>query len=388
MTAPAVAPARPGAGSNGKNGQPVVTRPFVAGTRPVDAAVYDQTRALTASTQDLPTFEIPPNGFLRGAYLVVTGTTAGNAATVSFANDAPFNVLDTITFNDTNNKSIVGPMNGWDLKECWKFGGYAFVDDAKSSPIYSATTGAGATGGSFKFILKLPIEIRRRDGAGSLPNKSSSATFDISMRLAASATIYGTAPTTAPSVRVRIEHYGWMDPNAADLRGNAVAQNPPGVQTTQYWSKQSQVIGSGQFNVKLQGMDSYVRNIIFMLVDANGNRVVGDADWPDPFQMVYEVVQPVNRLKDVWQHMIGEEFGYTNPVDTAGGRDSGVYPLPYNYDMGSKPGNETSLGYLPVASATNMSANGTIGGSGAHTLYTYVNKVIPVGGDPLALTGR
>lgn len=385
MTAPAAAPAKQG---NGK-AQPVQRlRPFVAGTRRVDKSTYDETKSTTASTQDLKTYECDPNGFLGGLYLLVEGTTAANAANVTFAADGPFNVIDTIQFNDVNNKPLLGPLGGHDLYVVNKYGGYAFIDDAKLSPTYSAVTGSGATGGSFAFCLRLPVEIVHRDGLGSLVNKSASATYDVTIRLAATATVYGTPPTAAPSVRTRIEQFGWMDPNDVDMKGNPVAQNPPASQTTQLWSKQTYAVNAGAFNFRLNGIDSMVRNFLFQLRDSVNSRQQGDSDWPDPFQMVYETSQPISRIRAIWRHMIAESFGYTAAVETAGGRDYGCYPEWYNQDFSAKPGYETRLGYLPVSSATNIGVSGSIGGSGAHTLVVLVNKIVPAGGDPMALTGQ
>lgn len=370
-----------------KDAVQVLRRPFVAGTRSVDKSTYDESKVITASTQTLRTYECDPNGFLGGAYILVECVTATNAATVAFQPNAPFNVLDQITFNDTNNKPIVGPMSGFDLYVATKYGGYAHSDDAKQSPVYSVTTGAGATGGSFTFILRLPVELVHRDGIGSLPNKSASATYDVSIQIAPSASIYSTAPTNAGTVRVRIAQFGWMDPNTTDMKGNPVNQNPPGVQTTQYWAKQTYPLNNGFVSFRLGGIDSMLRNLIFILDNA-GVRTTADADFPDPFTFGYETSQPVNRIKNVWRHMIGEDFGYVGTVDLAGGRDSGVYPLPYNKDFGLKPGAETRMGYLPVSSATTLNVSGTMGSSGSSkTLTVLVNKVVPANGDPMVLTG-
>lgn len=392
MTAPTMAPTAPGApvkpGQNGKQVQ-VVARPFVAGTREVDKATYDPgARTLTANTQDLPSYECDPNGFIRGAYMLVETTAAGNSAAVAFQPDAPLNLIDTITFNDVNNKPIFGPMGGHDWYEAVKFGGYTGCDDAKSSPIYSVTTGAGGTGGSFTFALRLPIEIVKRDALGSLPNKSASATFTINTRIAALATVYSTQPTAAPSVRVRIQQFGWMDPNATDMRGNPVAQNPPGVQTTQYWNKQTYNLNSGAVNFRLLGLDSLVRNFVFILMDASNSRQQGDSDWPDPFTMLYETAQPIQRLRTIWRQMIAEQYRYKNTVETADGRDYGVYPVPYCQDFSETAGQETRLNYLPCSPATTVQLSGTIGGSGAHTLIVLVNKIVPANGDPMVLTSR
>jgi hypothetical protein len=390
MTAPTAAPPRPGAknGQGARQAPQVQPRPFVAGTRRGDRATYDETKTITATTQDLPVFEVDPNGYLRELYLLVECTTATNAATVAFKADAPFNIIDTIQFSDTNNKPLVGPMTGWDLYICVKYGGYSFIDDVKQSPVYSVTSGAGATGGSFTFVLPLPVEISRRDGLGSLTNKSASSTFDVSIRLAPSSSVYSTAPTNAGSVRVRIQQVGWMDPNSTDMRGRPVAQNPPAVATTQFWSKQSYTMNSGAVNFRLQGLDSLIRNFIFVLVDSAASRTQGDSDWFDPFNLQYENVQPIQRLRTVWRYLITEWYGYTAAADAAGGRDSGVYPEPYTFDFGSKPGNESRLGYLPARSATNISINGTVGGTGTHTLYVLVNKIVPADGDPMSLAGR
>lgn len=391
MTAPTqAAPTSQQAASNGgKNGKPaVLLRPFVAGTRRVDKSTYDESKVLTASTQDLRTYECDPNGFLRGAFLLVTCVTAGNAAAVTFAANGPFNVIDTITFNDTNNKPLIGPFTGWDLMIAVKYGGYSFQDDPKLSPVYVATTGAGATGGSFTFVLLLPVEIVAREGLGSLPNKSSSSTFDVSIRLSASTVPYGVAPTTPGTVRVRIQQFGWMDPNATDMKGNQVRQNPPGVQTTQYWAKQTYAFNAGAISQRLQGIDSMVRNLVFIL-DAAGSRTTGDADWPDPFTLLYETSLPIQRLRTIWQHMIGQMYGYNGITpDVGGARDYGVYPESYCADFNGKPGWETRLNYLPVSSATTLNVSGTIGGAGAHTLTVLVNKIVPANGNPLVLTGR
>lgn len=387
MTAP-VAPAKPQGKPSGKQPVQMQFRPFVAGTRRVDKSTYDQTRTLNSSTQDLPVYECEPNGYLRGMYVLVECITAANAAAVTFSANGPFNVIDSFQLADTNNKPIIGPVTGFDLYVAIKYGGYAFVDDAKNSPVFSAVTGTGATGGSFTFVLNIPIELSKRDGLGSLTNKSSSATFDVTIRLAANATVYGVGPTAPGQVRVRIQQYGWMDPSTTDIKGNPVSQNPPAISTTQFWQKQTITLNAGAFNTRLQGLDSMIRNLVFVLMDNANSRAAGDANFPDPWQMQYETSQPVNRLKTVWRQMIAEAFGYTGAVDTANGRDSGVYPEFFTYDFAAKPGNETRLGYLPASSATNISVNGTIGGSGTHTLAVLINKVVPADGNPKSLTGR
>jgi len=375
-------------------------RPFIVGTRQVDKATYDQTKVLTTSSQELPTYECDPNGFLGGLYILVEATSSASAAVV-FGEDGPFAALDSVTLNDTNNKPILGPMTGWDLYILQKYGGYSFSDDSRND----VDTFASATSGAFSFILRLPVELVHRDALGALVNKSSSATYDVSLRLAAMAAgAFVSVPQNAlPSVRVRIQQEGWMDPNEVDMQGNPVAQNPPGGQSTQYWTKQTYTHAFGAFNFRLQSIDSYVRNLIFILRDsaaasatgAASPRGSGDANFSDPFVIQYETSTPVNRIKKIWQRKIREEYGYIAATgaaaqEAANARDKGVYPWNHTRDFGLKPGAESRFAYLPCSASTVINISGTQGstGTGPGVLTVLVNKVVPEGGNPLVLTGR
>jgi hypothetical protein len=377
---------RPG-NAQAKGGAPApAARAFRIGVQSHDEINYDQTAATTASTQDLQVLNIPPAGFLRGLYVDVVGTTAGNAATVTFAQDGPFNVIDSITLEDVNSAPIVGPLNGFDLYLINKYGGYTFSDDPKNSPSYAATTGAGATGGSFAFVLRVPVELVNRDAIGCLPSKSGTAMFKLRMRLAATATVYGVAPTAAPSVRVRVQQVTWWDPDPVDLKGRPQAQNPPAVQTTQYWSKSVLTVPAGQIRQPLERVGYLIRNWVFALRDSTQSRTVGETDWLDPFAVQFEANMLITRLARVWRHQIAQNYGYGGAIDAVGGRDSGVFVEPFCLDFGLKPGAETRRGYLPTSSAARVEIQGTVGGSGNHTLTVLTNDVAPGNGDDASLT--
>lgn len=374
-----------GRAPQGQPAQPVMARPFRAGVQAHDEVNLDDTRSTTAATQDLNVLNIPPAGFLRWLWLLCTATTAANAAAVTFAANGPFNVYDSITLEDVNSAPIVGPFNGFDLYIVNKFGGYAFSDDAKSSPIFVATTGAGATGGSFTFALRIPVELVNRDALGSLPNKSGNSMFKLRLRLSATATIYGVAPTAAPSVRTQVTQVDWWDPPATDLKGTPLAQNPPAEQTTQFWSKASYALNAGAFRQQLERVGYPIRNLIFIL-DAAGSRTTGDTDWPDPFSLQFESTVLIARLKAIWRHLIASDYGYQGATaEAAEAFNSGVFPMPFCLDFGLKPGAETRRGYLETGSASRLEAFGTIGGAGAHTLTVLTNDVAPAGGDYGAL---
>lgn len=385
MTMGTAAPPRPAA-SPAQNTAPVAVRPFRYGVQSVDDVPYDNTVTLNASAQVLPVYEIPSTGFLEYVDLLVECTTAANAATVTFSANGPFNVINTFQFVDTNNQPIIGPFSGYMLMLLNKYGGYNFNDDPRNSSAFSATTGAGGTGGSFSFGLRIPLELVPRDGLASLPNKSASTPFKVKITIDASTVPYGTAPTTPGSLRTRMVPKSYWQPQAADMFGNPLAQNPPAVNTTQYWQEADYTLAAGTFNQQLSSSTGFpIRNLGFVLTDSTGSRSQGEADWPDPFRLQLEANIIVDRIAKVWRNNIARDYGYSGAVgDGALGKDNGVYFETWCRDFGPKPGWETRRGYLPTTDTMRLQARGTIGGSGAHTLAVLTNYVAPGSGSNLA----
>lgn len=362
-------------------------RPFRIGVKSHEEINYDVTTNLTASTQDLTVLEIPPAGFLRGLYVLVEATSATNAATVAYLNaNAPFSVIDTITLEDTNSKPIVGPFNGADLYFVNKYGGYNFSGDPKLSTVYNADTGT-TTPSTFNFVLRIPVELVARDALGSLPNKSGTNKFKVRIRLAPSSAVYSTAPTNAVTVRVRVVQEDWWEPDQTDLKGRPLAQNPPAVQTTQYWTKGTYSIGSGDQRIQIQqGLGYLIRNMIAInYPSASLSRdATSDGNFPDPATLQFEANILFDRLRKLWQDRVARDYGYTGAVGTAGGRDYSVYPLPFNLDFGLNPGSETRRGYLATADASRLEFRGNFGAAANFVILS--NYVAPSGGDDARIT--
>jgi hypothetical protein len=377
----------------GKQAAPPAKRPFRAGVQSMEDPQYDNTRTFTASTQDFPDFQLNGDGFLRKVWVVVQCTTSGNSATVTFAQNGPFNAIDTIQFLDTAQRPIFGPFDGYTVAMTNKWGGYFNQNDPRADVIYSAITGGGGTGGSFTFILTIPLEIAQRDGLGALVNKNTAVPFKVKFRLAASATPYGTAPTSAGSVRVRMIQDNWWEPEASDPKGHPLSPTPPQVNTTQFWASNNYPLTSGSVPGQQlsTGLGYPIRNLIMMLLDSANSRAQGDADWPDPVTLTVEKNQLFQRSKIAWQSRIGKSFDLLiGSADGARTLENGVYPVWFNDDFQLQPGNELRNGYLITRGGQNLLWTGTIGGSGLHTLFTFVNYVAAANGDPasLAMAGR
>lgn len=388
------------------------TRAFRIGVQSTDEIDFDDTRNLTAATQDLPVLQIPPAGFLQDIYILMEYLVATNAvATVAVTEDYPWNILDTVTFEDVNNAPICGPFTGWDLYCLNKFGGYNFVDDPRMSPVYrvDTLTGTNASASSASFVLHVPIELVQRDSLGALPNKSGTAMFKLRMRLAASGTVYVTPPTTLGSVHTRVQQADWWEPDSTDLKGRPLAQNPPAVQSTQYWSKVDYTVNAGSIRQKFDRVGYLIRNLIFVLRDgsATTKRANGETNFPDPFLLRVEGNTLVTRLRSIWRQRMAADgyFGktpggsvsstptsigdnYTGANIALPSKDNGVYVLPFNKDFSALPGWETRRGYLETSSAARIEAQGTIlgGGTSPYTLTVITNDVAPANGDDALLT--
>lgn len=370
---------------NGKQAAP--PRPFRVGAMQHEEINYDESSTLTTGTQDLRVLEVPPSGFLRGVYVMVDGVSLTNVATVENENNnAPFSVIDSIAFEDTNSKPIVGPFNGYDLYIVNKYGGYFNSSDPKAASNYTNVTGAAGTI-TFNFVLRIPVELVARDAVGALPNKSGTNKFKVRIRLAPIAAVYSTAPTNAPTVRVRMVQDGWYEPNQTDLKGRPLAQNPPAVQTTQFWTKGTYAQNTGDQRIQVQqGLGYLLRNLVFINYPAAtlARDLTSDGDFPDPATLQFEANDMITRPLALWQHLIAQQYGYTGTTEAANGRDFSVYPVPFTLDFGLAPGAETRRGYLPTSDASRLEFRGSFG---AQTNFTVLaNYVAPANADDASIT--
>lgn len=388
MTAPVLSrPAAKPAGPAKATTPAPAYKPFKNGVQSIDDEPYDTTVTLTAGTQVLnPQYQVPSTAYLNEIEILAEGVAAGNSATVVFAADGPFNAIQSLIFTDTGNNEIITAITGWDLMIIDKFGGYKFNDDPRSGPVFVATAGSGATGGTFTFVLRVPIELVPRDALGSLPNKSSSTPFKVKVTINSLAAVYSTAPTAAPTLRIRMNPVSYWQPTAQDGSGNAVQPNPPGVSTTQYWNKTDYTVNAGSFTTQLDNSVGYpVRNLIFILRDSTLSRAQGESDWPDPARLQVQATLTAQKLKTIWRDEIAKDYGYNGAVgDTVGSKDNGVYVLPFCKDFGPKPGWENRRSYLRTTDGMRLQLKGTIGGSGSHTLTVLTNYVGVAGGTTLA----
>ena len=153
-----------------------------------------------------------------------------------------------------------------------KYGGYThgqMGDPRQSASVYSTAVGAVATGGSFNFVLRIPVEFIARTGAGSLVNQTTQSPLTLSLTLTTSALVYSTAPTTSATVTVSVDLLGyWKGSNAA------ANPAPKAAGTTQYWNRSSiqALNGAADFYAPQIGIGNPIRTFLWLNYATGGAR--------------------------------------------------------------------------------------------------------------------
>lgn len=349
---------------------------------------YDTSKLITTSDQDLGTIPVPAYGFLRSIKLVVTAT--GGTGAAVFAEDGPFSALKNIFLSEPNGALIYQANTGHETMLHNKYGGYQYANDPRA--VYATNT----TGGTFQFTIRIPVELRLRDGLGSLPNQNAAATFMLRMTLASGATsalgtaLYSTAPATTQST-ARIQAFAeYWDQPPQTIDGIAAAQLPPAVATTQFWTTQQFPVVSGLNTIRFTRMGNYLRNLIFVYRSSSTLRAGGDAQWPDPAYLYVDIHQQDAVVKAEWFQQIYERYGYgitsftsgtTVPIvagsDGINGKDISVWPYDFCHEFDGQVGHENNDLWLATKASSRVELQGSFGAAGTLTVLT--NDVAVVG---------
>lgn len=366
--------------------------PFVRASRRASQQDFGQSAmTLTAAQQQLGPFDIQTNGFLRYLELYVAQTTAANAAAVAFAQDGPFNVLQNVTLQDPSSEFIVSPYTGYELMLAEKYFGYAGNSphtDPRSDPNFLATTGAGATGGSFAVVLKIPLEDRQRDAFCAVPNSAANKNYRLQAYVNSTAGIFTTGPTTpAPNLQVQCTNFYWTEPPAS-IAGAPTVPTPNGNGSVAYLDREVFTALTSQSNPSIifKNVGRVFKNALFIARNNAGTSVRTFTDWPDPmaiwingFPMYYK---PLHTWRTETQKLTGYGSGGA-ALDAAGGQDTGVLPW---YDLMSQPGHTDNWGpadqFLPTVPSTKIQLVGVFGAT-SNTLTVLQRTIKPSSGAAL-----
>jgi hypothetical protein len=381
MTSPAQARPRPQAPSNPRTAAPI---PFaIAARRKHSLGFTSNAVAMSAvgANANLGPIEIPPTGFLRYVDLVVTGTTAANAATTVFAADAPFNAISYLTLTNAAGDTIIVPIDGYALYLFNKYGALSEdppFSDPRQSPLFSTTAGVGAgLGGSFSFALRVPLEIDPQTAFGSIASMASNKSLQLGLQVAPTSAVYSTAPTTPPIVQVTGYQAFWAQPKGDNGRGVPQETVPQGNNSIQMWRVDTPAVTPGDKTLKINNVGNVLRMMIFVYRNAAGARVEADIPALHMFRLNNDEVM---YLPDsLWREHIASAYGYTGATrDIANGLDTGVRPFHYFLDSdGRVRASSVREQYLPTLDTTLLQYRGTSFGAGISTVQIFTNEVKP-----------
>lgn len=379
MSAPTVA-APPSAG--GKNAPVIRPYPFPVGVYESTTQDYDNTIALGATIAawtagiQAPLWNISPTGWLRTLWLDFTLTVAGNSATPTLAADGPWSAIQKCTVYDLGGEVIV-QVTGYEWMILNKFGGYYEIGDPRGDITYTVTAGSGSSAGSVHFILALPFEVVARDALGTVQNESKPG-WKVEIYFDSAANTYGTPPTAAGTASMRVRGYpeSYTEPLAMAPNGRPFAQTPPLPGSLQYWKSENQALPAGNARYDLSnGIGFPIRNILwYARAASDSTRATADTNWPDPSTLLLGNINLFTRSKALWISRLGKDFGLTNTtVDTALGRESGVFPVYNTRDFGLRAGAEVRFKYLDTQVNTLLRFTGSNGA--ALTFFALTNWI-------------
>jgi hypothetical protein len=249
-----------------------------------------QTTGITMTTAEQQ-IEVPVvgTGLVYGFDLQVQATTAANAATVVFTEDAPYSALSSIVYKDVNGELV--NASGFHLKMAARYGGWEMVphdvvgnwNGSKDVSVFSSTPGVGAgLGGSFNFHEKIPLCVSRRSLLPLLGNQDRAQSYTIRHNIGASSFVYSTPPTTLPSMVVTRMYENYAVPNPVNDNGvpNQVLPSHYGVLPfiTQNVSD-AQPQGSSTINHFIRRTGNVIR-LLLLVLRSNGSRATAEANMP------------------------------------------------------------------------------------------------------------
>ena len=338
--------------------------PFTAASFRLTEPFLDASLPLTDSSQSFDITDIPARGFLRGVWLWLTSS-GGVAGAGALDSEAPWSLLDRVEIQDVVTSPIVS-LNGWELYVVNLLGGYHWHSNLVDDPNYASSVAAPG------FMIWVPIEARSRDALGCLPNQDGANPLRLRVQLAASGDVYSAAPTTAPRIRLRAFDEHWAVPTASDLSGRPNTQMPPMVGLTSYWGRESHNVPVGNTDFRLQRVGDWLRNLILIGRDANGDR--SNDVLPNPLEVRYDgVVLSTQPRELAWT----KQNRNIPRAITAGDRPAGVLLLPYCDDLDGHSGDEVGDSYLKTTSATRLEFRGPVKTAGTVTVLT--NSLSPPG---------
>lgn len=347
--------------------RPVQTLRFTASAHEHREPINVQNFTLGAAAQQSnpSNIPIPAYGFISHVLLLVSWA-GGTTGTLNA--DAPWDFFQSVSIQDVNGAYLQNPIDGFGLLMENVYGGYAYRQDPRLSPIFVS----GPTAGTF--MLRVPVQVTRHNAYGSLANQNAAAPYLLQYTVNPSTSVYSVAPGAQPTWTVQAFLESWTQPNARDLKGRPQAQLPPLHGSTQQWSVYTKAIAVGNNVTQLPRVGNTIRTIIIISRDGTGARV--DTVFPNPFSLNLDsrvLTQEVQALRQQCQ---------AEGLESTIARDVGVHVFYFNNSILGHIGDESSDLWLPTVQSTRLELSGNSAVVG--NLQILTNDIVQVEVDQAA----
>lgn len=352
--------------------------PFPRASRIKSQQAYSASFTIGASAQQLPPLDVPAGGFVKFLDFDFVMTTAGNSAATAYQNDGPWSVIQSISVTNAAGNSIYVPITGyqWMLTNKYMSPG---VDpqffDPRADPYYSATTGSGATGGSFRFRLRLWFERDPRDAFLALPNMASNRQYKINIMLAPETAVYTVVPTTDGTLAVTATAYYWSQPQPVNALGVAQQTAPLSNGGVGLIRVQTVNLTPGDKTIKLENVGNIWRSAVFVLRTAASART--ESDLPATSWLRLNNDNLFWYTLQQWRRDMAQHLGFTSSTaEAARGPDNGVLAWTYlNAQHGNSRADGPRAQWLATLDATLLQLQGTSFGATAATLEVITDEI-------------
>jgi hypothetical protein len=286
-----------------------------------EPAFSTYSQQLGANSQEIVN-NVTPGGFLRGITMQVTSASGVLGAGV-LAADVPWSILQSISLEDISGGPILYPMSGYAYYAAQKYLRPWDGDPSKRSD-FSATINPS-------FTLRLFAEVK--DTLGVLANTDARAQYRFRYTLAAGnqAGPFGlttTAPTTQPTVTVKLYIETWAQPDLQDLLGNTIQQIPDGLVCSRFLMHEIPVVTGGNNVIRETLTGNELRALILILRNGDANKTRINLTDANGGGIDYRLDS--RRLWKMTQSQIYEEMQafYSFLGSGTWARDTGVYVSP------------------------------------------------------------
>lgn len=339
--------------------QAIPALPFTASSHEHIEPAFTFTVTPGSAAQAINPLDVPASGYLRAIYLEVVAT-GGSGGTI--AADGPWNLFQSIHLHDVNGGKLYGPLDGYAAFISNLIGGYSNIHNpATAAPWYVGTAPNPA------FAIRIPVEIARKNGFGSLANQSTASEYKLDLVINSLANMFSAAPSPVPTYTVKGWLEAWTTPAPQNSRGQMQSQVPPLLGSGQYWSSRVQsAILAGENTVRMTRVGNYLRTVAY--IARNGSGVRDDTVMPDPIRWDWDGIT----IRRMSQRYSKQEF-----AEKASPLPAGVFVLPFNHGgEAGRIGNEEPDLWIPTSGASRIEINGISATAGS--IQEIVNDVAPV----------